>query len=115
MFGVTHIVPTFGPAVQKTEHKTGFAAGTYIGTGAATAAIVNTGFKRVHHVWMSLCPSARAAATTDGVYSGRPCIAAGTPGSFYPLVFRLPGGANAVNTLGVSAGATFKWLALVEE
>jgi len=88
------------------------ASGTYIGSGAATAAIVNTGLTTVHHVFlMRNWQSRTAGATTRAAYSPSPALAVGTPSSFYPLVgFIAPGGA-AAHTLGIGAGATFKWLA----
>lgn len=87
-----------------------FAQGTYVGSGAATAAIVSTGLTTIHSVWMQRnWQSRNAGATTRAAYSPSPAKAAGTTGSFYPLVgFIAPGG--AVNhTLGIGAAATFAW------
>lgn len=91
-----------------------FASGTYIGSGAATAAIVNTGLTTVYHVLMSrrgtrYDTSGGAATTNFKGLAFKPCIA-GTASSFYPIVSRV--GANNAATIGAGAGATFSWFAL---
>lgn len=85
-----------------------FAAGTYIGTGGATAALVVTGLASIRQVFMQLNKQAYSAATTGMAY-GRPCRAAGTPGSFYPIAFKLTGAPGPV--LNTVAG-TFMWEAI---
>jgi hypothetical protein len=90
-----------------------FACGTYIGSGAATAAIVSTGLTTVHGVWMQLARQSRTAGATTRV-GNMPCptLAVGTPGSFYPLVGFIAPAAVAAHTLGIGAGATWKWFAV---
>lgn len=89
-----------------------YAVGTYIGSGAATAAIVSTGLTTIHHVWlMRNWRSRTAGATTRAGISPTPALAAGTPGSFYPLVGFIAPAAVAAHTLGIGAGATFSWIA----
>lgn len=85
-----------------------FAAGTYIGTGGATAALVTTGLTTVTMVFMSRNKSAYSGATTGNVISA-PCIAASTPSKFYPIMFSHTGAPGPV--LNTVAG-TFRWLAL---
>ena len=114
MKGFTHIIPIQGAAGAYGAVKYAFAAGTYVGRGGATAPLITTGLKKVHNVWLGLCPEARSAATTAGVHGVRPCRAAGTPGGFYPLAFRIVAGATVSNLPGMGADATFKWLALGE-
>lgn len=92
-----------------------FAAGTYIGSGAATAAIVDTGLTTIHHVHLQRNWQSRTAgATTRSSYSPSPAIAAGTPGSFYPLVGFIAPGAAVNHTLGIGAAATFSYVAVGE-
>ena len=50
-FGVTTFIPILGAAGAKDGAKYGLTAGTYIGTGAATAAIVNTQLNKIHFVY----------------------------------------------------------------
>jgi len=107
MNGITHIVP-----IDKSEKKFGFDSGIYIGSGAATAAIISTGLAKVESVWMSKVLDAYAAATADAGYMPKPCKAAGTPGSFYPLIGYIDKGAAVNHTLGIGAAATFRWVAL---
>lgn len=90
-----------------------YAVGTYIGSGAATAAIVATGLTTIHHVWlMRNWRSRTAGATTRAWIAPSPALAAGTPGSFYPLVGFIAPAAAVDHTLGIGAGATFSWIAL---
>jgi hypothetical protein len=90
-----------------------FSAGTYIGTGAATAAITTTGLTTVHHVFMSLRGAAYGSAATnvDGRIICAPVLANGTTGSFYPLAYRSTG-TNKNVTLGTGIAATFSWMAV---
>lgn len=88
------------------------ATGTYIGSGAATAAIVSTGLTTIHHVFLIRNWQSRTAgATVRAAYMPSPAKAQGTPGSFYPLVGFIPTGASANPQLGIGAAATFPWLA----
>jgi len=89
-----------------------FAAGTYIGSGAATAAIVSTGLTTVHKVLMNLYDSAYSGATHNSAGFCQPQHATGTPGSFYPTVVYIAPGAAVNYTLGVGAAATWAWLAI---
>ena len=89
-----------------------FAAGTYIGSGAATAAITSTGLTTVHKVYMNLYGDAYAGATHNSAGFPHPKAATGTPGSFYPTVVYIAPGAAVNYTLGVGAAATFAWLAI---
>lgn len=87
-----------------------FAAGTYIGTGGATAAIISTGLTTIHHVFMQINKATYSAATTGMAYA-RPCVAHGTLGSFYPIIFKtgtIGGGGPVLNTVA----GTFRWLAI---
>jgi len=113
-FGVTHIVPSFAAAGGSgSNQKYGFTAGTYVGSGAATAAIVNSGLGQVHFVWMAKNFGSRTAgATTDCAVHPTPCLAVGTPGSFYPLVGFVDKGGAVNHALGSGAAATWSWLAL---
>jgi len=91
----------------------GAATGTYIGSGAATAAIVSTGLVTIQKVWMQRNVSAYSAATADIGSMPRPCLAAGTTGSFYPTIGFIDKGAAVNHTLGVGpAAATWHWLAV---
>ena len=109
MNGITHIVP-----IDKSEKKFGFAAGKYIGSGAATAAIISTGLTKIYKVWLGKDLEAYSAATADAGFMPKPCKAAGTPGSFYPLIGYIDKGAAVNHSLGVGAAATFSWVALGE-
>lgn len=95
-------------------HTKQFACGTYIGSGAATAAIISTGLTTIHHVFMNRIRSAYSSATALVGEHPAPCKASGTPGSFYPIVGWIANGAAVNKTLGVGAptAATFNWLAL---
>ena len=87
-----------------------FSAGTYIGTGGATAAIISTGLTTITGVWMQLNKQTYSAATTGMAY-GRPCRAHGTLGSFYPIAFKtgtIGGGGPVLNTVA----GTFAWYAV---
>ena len=88
-----------------------WAAGTYYGIGGATAPITATGLTTIHHVFMNRRRTnyAGAIATTGQVLCS-PCIAPGTVGSFYPILFKIAGaaGAIAVNTVA----GTFSWYAV---
>jgi hypothetical protein len=85
-----------------------YAAGTVITGGGATCAIVATGLTTVHHVWLNRNNVAYSAATT-GCAIYRPCLAVGTPGSFYPIAFKInSGGAIAAG----SVAATCAWFAV---
>ena len=86
-----------------------FAAGTCIGTGGATMAIVNTGLTTIHGVWVEKYTTAYGNATTGNVLC-RPSLAAGTTSSFYPLAFKLTG-TSAIWALNTVA-STFKWFAV---
>lgn len=89
------------------------AVGTYIGSGAATAAIVSTGLTTIHHVILQRNWRSRTAgATTRAGYMPSPALAVGTPGSFYPLVGFIAPAAVVNFTLGIGAGATFSWMAV---
>ncbi len=113
-FGVTHIVPILSATDAKNGEKFGFSAGTYIGSGAATAEILSTGLTKIHKVYMNLCKDGFTAATHNSAGFCDPQKAAGTPGSFYPTVVYIAPGAAVNYTKGVGAGATFAWLALGE-
>lgn len=94
---------TFAPGDNKQ-----FAAGTVICGGGASVAIKATGLTTVHHVWMNRNNVAYSAATTGCVIC-RPCMAVGTPGSFYPLAFKIAsGGAIVAGTVA----ATYAWFAV---
>ncbi len=88
------------------------ACGTYIGSGAATAALVDTGLTTVHKVLMNLQGYGYSGATHNSAGFPQPDTAAGTPGSFYPLVGYIAPGAAVNYTMGVGAAASFAWLAL---
>lgn len=89
-----------------------FAQGTYIGTGAATAAIIATGLTTVDKVWMNylqvIYPGGGTSKIGRTIFS--PVQANGTPGSFYPLVYRSTA-TNKNITLGTGFAATFNWFA----
>lgn len=90
-----------------------FAAGTFVGSGAATQAIVASGLTTIHHVFFNrVWQSRNAGATTRAAYSPSPAKAQGTPGSFYPLIGFIAPGAVAAHTLGIGAGATFSWFCI---
>ena len=82
-----------------------FSMGTYIGTGGATAAITSTGLTTIHAVWMNRNRAVYSGATTGNVIAC-PAKAAGTPGSFYPILFKHTGAPGPV--LNTVAG-TFPW------
>jgi hypothetical protein len=85
-----------------------FAAGTYIGVGGATAPIISTGLSSLTHVLIHKIVSGNSAATTGMVFP-RPALAAGTPGSFYPILYKtLANGGITINTVA----GTFKWVGL---
>lgn len=90
-----------------------FAAGTYIGSAGATAAITSTGLTTTHHVWMTLRGSAfGSAATSDGRVACAPTLANGTPSKFYPRAYR-SGATNKEIYLGLGGiPATFSWIAV---
>lgn len=83
------------------------AAGTYYGIGGATAPITSTGLTTITHIFMQANRHNYSTATT-GVTIPRPCVAAGTVGSFYPVIFKI--GATGVGALNTVAG-TFRWVA----
>ena len=82
-----------------------FAAGTYIGVGGATTPIRSTGLTTISGVYMVLRRSTVGTAT-QAVAMPRPCIAHGTPGSFYPQWVRM-NGLNAAFGLAASATTVF--------
>jgi hypothetical protein len=90
------------------------AAGTYFGSGAATAAIVTTNLTTVRHVWMNRLmtnnSAPNGAATTINSGIPAPALAAATTTSFYPYFLRT--GASGAATLGLGAGATISWIAI---
>ena len=91
-----------GGAVQR------FSQGTYFGTGGATAPITSTGLTSIKRVIMTRTRTNYNTATTNSNLFPNPCSAAGTLGSFYPVVFKI----NNVQALGASAAATWQWLAI---
>lgn len=113
MFGVSHIIPLDG-----SSKKFGFAAGTFVTGGGATAAIVATNLTIIQHVYINAFSRAygalkSGAATTNfkGMQLGY-TRANGTPGSFYPYFTRI--GASNAATRGAGAAATYNYLALGE-
>lgn len=110
--GPLEVLFSAGAASAGAVNATGksFAAGTYIGIGGATAPITSTGLTRISHVFMSRTRSAYSTATAAAISVPCPCLAAGTPGSFYPIVFRDLGGGAQPSVAAVSA--TWKWFAV---
>jgi hypothetical protein len=89
-----------------------FSAGTYIGSGAATAAIKATGLTTVHHVFMTKYGSGYAAAATSrGRIIPSPVKAQGTVGSFYPTIFRTAA-TNKEIVFGTGSAGTYSWFAV---
>lgn len=87
-------------------------AGTYIGFGGATAPITVVGATIRQVIMQRRLGSYPAAGTLDargGIC--RPCKAAGTPGSFYPRVFRT-GATNKEVYAGNGSSATWQWIAV---
>ena len=70
-------------------------------------AIVSTGLQKVEFVWMQTNKEAYSTATTANVIC-RPNLAAGTPGSFYPIAYKNDATPWSLN----DAAATFSWVAL---
>lgn len=85
------------------------AMGTYYGVGGATAPIIATGLSTISWVELNIRKDGYSTATTGMAYA-RPCKAAGTPGSFYPILFKtgtIAGGGPVINTVA----GTFCWAA----
>lgn len=104
----TYVKAGTGYVSGKGDYKQ-YAAGTVIGTGGASQAIVATGLTTIHHVWVIPRKSVYSTATT-GLQIQRPCLAAGTPGSFYPTAYKLSQG--AANWALNDVSATRSWFAL---
>ena len=110
--GVTHIfgIQDVASGGAQSDLKYGMCMGTYIGAGSATAYITASGLKSIHHVFMTRSRVGYSGATTNGRLLAAPCIAVGTPGSFYPIILRVAA-TNANVTLN-GASATWCWWAL---
>jgi hypothetical protein len=85
-----------------------FSLGTYYGVGGATAPITATGLATINGIWMTRRRGNYAAGTVGAILC-TPEIANGTPGSFYPLVYKTQAGGGIVIN---AAAATFSWLAV---